>query len=105
VTARGWIGYLKVDLLSSSFQTLKDRRSWIRSTLDQARGKFNVSVGDLSPDGAVTRVTLCFALAGSSSSDVEGRLGSLRSLVSRMAEDHGLEVLDFWEEVLCDDDI
>jgi uncharacterized protein YlxP (DUF503 family) len=101
---RGWMGYLRVELKGPEFSCLKDRRSWIRSVLDQARGKFNVSVADLSPDGTPGAVALGFAVASSCNSELKGRIEAIKSFVTRMAEDNGLEILDLWEEVFCDDE-
>ncbi|MCX7827917.1 MAG: DUF503 domain-containing protein [Thermanaerothrix sp.] len=102
---RGWVGYLRVELTGPMFSCLKDRRSWIRSVQDQARGKFNVSLADLSPDGDYGAVALGFALASSCNSELIGRIEAVKSFVARMAEDNGLEILDFLEEVFCDDDL
>ena len=101
---RCWMGLCRVDLFIPGASSLKDRRSVVRSLLEQCRRRFNLSAAELGPDGNPQEASLAFGLVASCPSEVQGRLEALNSFLLRGEELGPFEILHREQEVWCDDD-
>ena len=101
---RCWMGLCRVDLLIPGASSLKDRRSVVRSLLEQCRRRFNLSAAELGPDGSHQEASLAFSLVASCSSEAQGRMAALESFLLRGEEVGPFEILHREQEVWCDDD-
>ncbi|MDO9509046.1 MAG: DUF503 domain-containing protein [Thermovirgaceae bacterium] len=83
-----FVGVMVIQLKIPNSLSLKDRRQVVRSLLEKARSRFNVSVADLGPDGSHQDAFLAFSAVSPSSSSAEERIASLERLIRTM-EDSG----------------
>lgn len=92
-----YVGALKFSVMIDGAQSLKDRRQVVRSLHDKlVRG--NASVADLGPDGAHDIAELAAVCAGSSASEVEGRVAKMIDLIEREEANGEFELLHHsWE--------
>ncbi len=58
------VGMLCLELHVPDAQSLKDKRSVVKSLKEQMRGKFNVSVAEVEPNDTWQRATLGVAAVG-----------------------------------------
>ena len=72
-----WIAAAQLSLRLPFAGSLKDRRHVVRSLTDGVRGRFAISASDLGPDGCHNAAELGFAAAGSSSAELDERMGNL----------------------------
>ena len=85
------VGLLTVDLFVPEAMSLKDKRQVIRSILDRAAARFNVSVAEIDRLDNKRRASLAFACVANETARVRKVLGS----VLRLVEDElRAEVLD-----------
>ena len=68
------IGALHIEVHVPEAQSLKDRRSVIKSLKDQLRGRFNVAVAELEINDKWQRATVGIAAVGDSRGAVEAVL-------------------------------
>ena len=68
------IGLLQLEVFVPGAQSLKDRRSVVKSVKEQLRGRFNVATAELDPSEAWQRATLGIVTIGEDRSYVEGLL-------------------------------
>lgn len=68
------IGTLQVDVHVPQAQSLKDKRSVIKSLKDQLRNRFNIAVAELEPNEKWQRALLGIAAVGEERAHVEGAL-------------------------------
>ena len=83
-----FIGIMMVQIRIPDSFSLKDRRQIVRSLLEKAKRRFNVSVADIGPEGSHQDARLAFAVVSSSSISVEAGLDSVERLIRSM-EDGG----------------
>ena len=77
------VGLFKATLHIPGARSLKDRRRVVRSIKDRLKNHFNVSVCELSRDGAWHTAVLGVAAVGPNAPDVEGRLSHVASFLGR----------------------
>lgn len=77
------IGVLHVELHIPAAQSLKDKRSAIKSLKDQLRAHFNVSVAELEADEKWQRASLGVAAVGEDRRYVEGYLRQVVEWIER----------------------
>ncbi len=77
------IGVLHVELHILAAQSLKDKRSAIKSLKDQLRAHFNVSVAELEADEKWQRASLGVAAVGEDRWYVEGCLRQVVEWIER----------------------
>ncbi len=65
------VGVLRVELHLPLAESLKDKRSVLKSLKDQLHGRFNVAVAELEPNEKWQRAALGIAAVGSDRSHVE----------------------------------
>jgi uncharacterized protein YlxP (DUF503 family) len=83
-----FLGTLFIQIRIPEASNLKDRRQVTRSLLDKARGRFNVTVADLGPDGSFQDAYLVFTVASSSKPSSEERIDALERMI-RSIENSG----------------
>ena len=77
------VGLLQVEVHVPSAQSLKDRRSVIKSLKDQLRGRFNVAVAELDPGEKWQRATIGVSTLGDDRAYVEGLLAEAAEWLRR----------------------
>ena len=70
------VGLLQVEIHLPLAQSLKDKRSVVKSLKDQIRGRFNVSVAEVDPSELWQRATVGLSTVGES-----------RTIVDRILDD------------------
>ena len=65
------VGVLQVDVRVPNAQSLKDKRSVLKSLKDQVRGRFNVAVAELDCDEKWQRATLGISTLGDDRAQIE----------------------------------
>ncbi len=88
-----FIGVLVVELCLSAADSLKDRRQVIRSLLDQAHRRWNVSVADLGPDGSWKRAVLAFSVVNSSLKHIDSLLMSVERFLEKAEDNADFEIV------------
>lgn len=88
-----FIGVLVVELCLSAAGSLKDRRQVVRSLLDQAQRRFNVSAADLGPEGSWKRAILAFSVVNSSSRHIESLLLSVERFLEKAEDSADFEIV------------
>ena len=68
------VGVLQVEVHVPRAQSLKDKRSVLKSLKDQLRGRFNVAVAELEPNELWQRATIGVSAVGDDRAYVEGLL-------------------------------
>ncbi len=68
------VGLLKVEVHLPLAQSLKDKRSVLKSLRDQIRGRFNVAVAEVEPNEKWQRAVVGVATLGEDRARVEGLL-------------------------------
>lgn len=85
------VGLLVVDLLIPGALTLKDKRQVVRSVLDRAAARFNVSTAEIDHLDNHTLATLAFACVANEPKRVHDVLAMVREVVE---SEPRLEVTD-----------
>jgi uncharacterized protein YlxP (DUF503 family) len=75
------VGLLQIEVLLPEAQSLKDKRSVIKSLKDQLRGRFNVAVAELAPDEKWQRATIGVSTLGEDRAYVQGLLAQVTEWV------------------------
>lgn len=81
-----YVGLLVVYLRATGSFSLKDRRRIVRSLLDRARDRWNVSAVDMGPDNEKTDIVLAFSAVGTDRLTVDERLSAVHSFLCREEE-------------------
>ena len=68
------VGVLHVDVHLPRAQSLKDKRSVVKSLKDQIRGRFNVAVAEVEANDLWQRATIGVSAVGEDRTHVEGLL-------------------------------
>lgn len=68
------VGLLKVEVHLPLAQSLKDKRSVLKSLRDQIRGRFNVAVAEVEPNEKWQRAVVGVATLGEDRAHVQGLL-------------------------------
>jgi hypothetical protein len=89
------VGVLHVEVHLPASQSLKDKRSVLKSVRDRLRQQFNVAVAELDPNELWQRATLGVAAVGQDRAYVEGLL---RQLTGWLQETRLLELTRVEEE-------
>jgi len=71
------IGVLQLEVHVPTAQSLKDKRSVIKSLKDQLRGRFNVAVAELDSNETWQRATIGVSALGEQRAYVEGLLAEV----------------------------
>lgn len=91
------IGVLETRQRLRSARSLKEKRKVVRSILDRARAKFNLSAAEVEDQDLWQSIVLGFAVAGSDSGQVVRELEQVVNMLRAHPEaeflDHQLEIL------------
>lgn len=68
------VGLLRIEVHVPDAQSLKDKRSVLKSLKDQLRGRFNIAVAELDPNEKWQRATVGISTLGGDRAHVEGLL-------------------------------
>ena len=68
------VGVLSLEVHLPMAQSLKDKRSVLKSLRDRLRGRFNVSVAEVNPNETWQRATMGISTIGEDRAYVEGLL-------------------------------
>jgi len=94
-----WIGVARCSMRLQFAGSLKDRRHIVRSLIEGAHSRFNVSSSDLGPKDIWQQACLGFAAVGSSHAELEERLENLKKFLYQRESCGEFEVVDFVREV------
>ncbi len=89
------IGTLQVDVHVPNAQSLKDKRSVIKSLKDQLHNRFHIAVAELEPNEKWQRALLGIAAVGESRGQVER---SLRQVVEALRANPLIALIHIEEE-------
>ena len=89
------VGLLQLEVHLPRAQSLKDKRSVLKSLRDQLRGKFNVAVAELDANEKWQRATVGISTLGEDRAYVEGLL---RQVTEWMRMTHLVELIRVEEE-------
>ncbi len=71
------VGVLSLEIHLPLAQSLKDKRSVLKSLRDQLRGRFNISVAELNPNEKWQRASMGISTIGEDRAYVEGLLNEV----------------------------
>ncbi len=91
------VGVLRIELHVPNAQSLKDKRSVIKSLKDQLRGRFNVAVAELDANEKWQRATVGISTVGEERGYVEGLV---RQVTEWVRETRLVELIRVEEEYL-----
>lgn len=91
------VGILQFEILISHAQSLKDKRSVVKSLKERARQEFNISIAEVDDQDVWQRATLGAVTVGTDPQVVNRTMNALLGFVSRFRDsrllDHQLEIL------------
>ncbi len=91
------VGILQFNLEIRWSQTLKDKRSVVKSIKDKTRRKFNLSIAECDNLDSLTTATLGAVMAGN---DTKYILGALEKFLATMRTWHDADLVDHTIEIL-----
>ena len=94
------IAFLTLELRIEAAHSLKDKRRVLRSLKDRLRAGYNVSVSELDPSDLWQRATLGVVSISGSRDYLEGLMQKVEREATRIANNHGAEVVDTFVDYL-----
>ena len=94
------IGLLTLEIYIPDARSLKDKRQVLRSLKDRLRAGYNVSVSELDPSDLWQRATLGVVSISGSRDYLEGLMQKVEREATRIANNHGAEVVDTFVDYL-----
>ncbi|HYX70018.1 MAG TPA: DUF503 domain-containing protein [Terriglobales bacterium] len=94
------IAFLTLELRIEAAHSLKDKRHVLRSLKDRLRGGYNVSVSELDPSDLWQRATVGVVSISGSRDYLEGLMQKVEREATRIANNHGAEVVDAFVDYL-----
>lgn len=94
------IAFLTLELRIEAARSLKDKRQVLRSLKDRLRAGYNVSVSELDPSDLWQRATLGVVSISGSRDYLEGLMQKVEREATRIANNHGAEVVDTFVDYL-----
>jgi len=76
-----WVAVMRVVLVIPGARSLKDGRAVVRSLVDRARHRFDVSVHEVESGDALQRRTLVFTTAGNDQRTIRTLMEQVRAFV------------------------
>lgn len=89
------VGVLRLEVRLPSAQSLKDKRSVVKSVKDQLRGRFNIAVAEVEPNETWQRAMLGVSALGEDRVQVEG---VLRQVTEWIRMSHLVELIRIEQE-------
>ena len=94
------IAFLTLELRVEAARSLKDKRQVLRSLKDRLRAGYNVSVSELDSTDLWQRATLGVVSISGSRDYLEGLMQKVEREATRIANNHGAEVVDTFVDYL-----
>ncbi len=94
------IAFLTLELRLEAAHSLKDKRQVLRSLKDRLRAGYNVSVSELDSNDLWQRATLGVVSISGSRDYLEGLMQKVEREATRIANNHGAEVVDAFVDYL-----
>ena len=91
-----FVGIVRIELHIPASQSLKDKRTVVRSLKDRIRDRVHAAVAEVDHQDLWQRAALGVAVVSGDKNQVDEQLQAVRQLVQNT---HGAELLD-WEEQL-----
>ncbi len=92
------VAQLTIELRIEMAQSLKDRRQVLRSMKDKLRQGFNVSLAEIDVTDLWQRATIGVVAISDSRDYLSGLMEQVERAATRIANEHGAEVVDaFWD--------
>lgn len=91
------VGILQAELEVPWAQSLKDKRSVVKSIRDKTRRRFNVSISEIDNQDSITNVCIGVVMAGT---DVQYILGALEKFKDSLRDWPDTRLLDVQVEVI-----
>lgn len=88
------VAAVQMTLLAPESHTLKDKRQIVRSLLDQARRRFNVSISEVDALDVHQRIVLGLAVVSNSLAHAQASLDEVVRFIETQAELVGAECSD-----------
>jgi uncharacterized protein len=89
---------LTIEIRIEAAHSLKDKRQVLRSMKDKLRQNFNVSVAEIEVSNLWQRATVGVVAISDSRDYLSGLMQQVERAATRIANDHGAEVVDtFWD--------
>lgn len=88
------VAAVQITLLASESHSLKDKRQIVRSILDQARRRFNVSISEVDAMDLHQRIVLGAAVVSNTAGHAQSSLDEIVRFVEDAAEMAGAECTD-----------
>ena len=89
------VGVLRVELRVPGAQSLKDKRSVLKSLKDQLRGRFNIAVAEVEASELWQRATIGISAVGEDRAYLNGLLAEVTEWIRRT---HLIEVIQVEQE-------
>lgn len=100
-----WIGACECGLRLPWATSLKDRRQIVRSIVDGARVRFNLSSADLGPNGSFRDAVLGFTVSGSDAAEIDERMDFLEKYLEQCEDAGEFVITGITREVFAYGDI
>jgi len=94
------IAFLTIELRLEAAHSLKDKRQVLRSLKDRLRAGYNVSVSELDSTDLWQRATVGVVSISGSRDYLEGLMQKVEREATRIANNHGAEVVDTFVDYL-----
>ncbi len=94
------IASLTIEIRIEGAHSLKDKRQVLRSMKDKLRQHFNISVAEIEVTDLWQRATLGVVSISDSRDYLQSLMSSVERHASRLANDHGAEVVDSFVDFL-----
>jgi uncharacterized protein YlxP (DUF503 family) len=94
------IAFLTLELRIEAAQSLKDKRQVVRSLKDRLRASFNVSAAELDPSFLWNQATIGVVAVSHSRDYLDGLMKNVERAATRIANNHGAEIVDSFVEFL-----
>ena len=90
---------LTLEIRIEGAASLKDKRQVLRSLKDKLRQSFNVSIAELEQTDLWQRATIGVVSISSSRSYLAGLMQQVERAATRIANDHGADIVDSFLEI------
>ena len=94
------IAFLTIELRLEAAHSLKEKRQVLRSLKDRLRAGYNVSVSELDSSDLWQRATVGVVSISGSRDYLEGLMQKVEREATRIANNHGAEVVDTFVDYL-----
>jgi len=94
------VAFLTLEIRIEAAHSLKDKRQVVRSMKDRLRNSFNISVAEIEVTDLWQRATIGVVAISSSRGYLEGLMRNVEHAATKIANNHGAEVIDAFMDYL-----